>query len=156
MTTTTTPMTDEQIRDLKDHADALTRAIEADFELPYNAPSAHSLAYWLRSAVGVSRQTLNAVAEVERLREENARVIKLHHPYKIYDECGHRHEATDEGVSHIDDIGFVCEDGYQHSICFHCCTNGYGDQTEVCATEHDHSTGICETRRVLDGVEVTV
>lgn len=87
---------------------------------------------------------------IEALRAQVARVIKLHSPFKIYDECGHQHKETDEGVTCVEDIDLVCEDGLMYTACTHCCTS-YGDQTEECATYHDHTRHICETRAVLAG-----
>ena len=99
---------------------------------------------------------LTPSAQVAALELKVVRVLELHSPYKIYDECGHEHEETDKGVTNVIEIGPVCKDGYMYTICRHCCTDAMGDQTEECVGEHDHSTGICETRRVLDGAEVTV
>ena len=91
-------------------------------------------------------------AKAERDEAHNAidRAKKLHRPFKVYDECGHEHQETDEGVTDVEDIGFVCEAGLAYTACSHCCTS-YGDQTEECATYHDHTRHICETRAVLAG-----
>lgn len=69
-------------------------------------------------------------------------LLDLHKPHDIYEECGHDHDGTDPGDIDIDEIGFVCQDGYQYSICHVCCTTcGDGDyQTEDCVTGHDHLT----------------
>lgn len=78
------------------------------------------------------------LGEVERLRAAVERVRALHAPWEIDD-----------------------EDGHLTPVCRHCCTDPWGDQTEDCATEHDHSDGQrCDTLRALDpagndGPEVT-
>lgn len=87
------------------------------------------------------------------LEQENARIRELHSPYKIYDECSHRHAETDPGVTVVTHVGPTCEDGYLYTICRHCCTDALGDQTEACATEHDHATSPCPTSAVFDGGE---
>ncbi|MGH3099302.1 MAG: hypothetical protein ACRDMV_25255 [Streptosporangiales bacterium] len=65
-------------------------------------------------------------------------VLEVHRPTRIYEDCGHEH--TDEDVAEgraeeIDDVGVVCEDGYQYTICVECCSDG-GRQTEECAVDH--------------------
>lgn len=69
-------MNSNETHELRDRADALTRAIEADFKLPWDAPSAHGLTYWLQCAVGVSRRTLKLLADVERVRHRHRPVSK--------------------------------------------------------------------------------
>jgi hypothetical protein len=90
-----------------------------------------------------------ALATIERIR-------LLHREHKIYDECGHKHTEADEGVRNISDVGLVCDEGYMYSVCHYCCTDSVGDQTEECVSEHDHSTGLCATRRALKNAKVTV
>ena len=87
------------------------------------------------------------------LEQENARVRELHSPYKIYDECGHRHTATDKGVQDVTHVGLACEDGYMYTVCRHCCTDAMDDQTEECVSEHDHGKSVCPTNAALDGSE---
>ena len=81
------------------------------------------------------------------LREHKARIdkaLELHREFKIYDECGHKHEfnsdgSLPEGVLNVSEIGLVCADGYLHSICRECCTGGSQEyQTEACASDHLH------------------
>lgn len=59
----------------------------------------------------------------------------VHGEIRIYKPCGHQHTPDDAGVSDIDDVGLVCVDGYEYSICHVCCTNGDG-QGEECADGH--------------------
>jgi hypothetical protein len=101
---------------------------------------------------GISWDAL--VDKVRQMREENARVRDLHSPFKIYEPCGHDHEETDDGVTNVIEMGPVCQDGYMYTVCRHCCTDAQGFQTEECVSAHDHSTGICETRRALENTEV--
>lgn len=83
-------------------------------------------------------------ATIQRVRDRHAE-------HKIYTECGHQHEESDPGVVEVDLIGPVCEAGYEYSICRECCVEG-GEQTEVCATYHDHRfRPLCPTRRDIDG-----
>jgi hypothetical protein len=145
-------MTPKEVTELKSNAELLTRAIELDWR--ENETSAHSTDYWMRCAVEQSRAIPKLVAEVERMRTEAERlesVRDLHSPFRIYDECGHRHAETDEGVGNVTHVGLVCGDGYLYTACRHCCTDALGDQTEECASEHDHSREICPTRTALDG-----
>lgn len=69
MTTTTDrqPLTDRQLAEIKQQADVLTRAIEADWQ---QASSAHSLDYWLRCTIDLSRKVPALLATVELLRKE--------------------------------------------------------------------------------------
>jgi hypothetical protein len=62
-------------------------------------------------------------------------VLDLHSPMRIFDECGHDHQADEPGVRDIDEIGLVCEEAYSFTICRHCCAWEYG-QTEACASNH--------------------
>lgn len=67
-------------------------------------------------------------------------LLDKHRPHNIYTDCGHDHDGTDPGDIEIDDVGFVCQDGYEYTICDVCCTTcGEGDfQTEDCCEGHDH------------------
>lgn len=104
---------------------------------------------------------LNATtADRDRAREiaaaleaETARIRELHSEYRLYDDCGHEHAETDEGVVNVPDVGVVCQDGYMYSVCRECCTNGYGDQTEECASAHDHPGWLCATNDILRAAE---
>jgi hypothetical protein len=98
-----------------------------------------------------------AINEIEQLRATLDAVRELHRPFKIYDGCGHEHEWGDDGnppdgVQEVDEIGLVCDDGYQYSICWSCCTQGSGYQTEDCAG-HRHGKDVpqCPTIAILDG-----
>ena len=103
---------------------------------------------------GVRATDLNRWAdEVERLEAERAAILKLHAPFKIYDECGHKHtnHDLDSGLAiEVEECGLVCEDGYQYSVCYHCCTDDTGDMTEWCM-DHDHGKDkpICATVALL-------
>lgn len=79
------------------------------------------------------------------MRDALRAVLELHQPRRIYDECGHEHTEEDRKASRavaIDEVGYVCKDGYQYSICRSCCMDSDNDyQTEDCATYHDHGAG---------------
>lgn len=81
-------------------------------------------------------------------------VVDLHKPMRIYGECGHTHQPGDPGTLEVDDVGLVCEDGYEYTICLECCADGSA-QTEDCATNHPHLDEgpcyPCPTRRALEG-----
>lgn len=77
-------------------------------------------------------------------------VQALHSEFRIYDECGHQHTETDVFVRDIADVGLVCEEGFMYSVCRHCCTDASGDQTEECASSHDHSRWLCPTRQAIE------
>ncbi len=61
---------------------------------------------------------------------------EVHSEYRIYKPCGHQHAPTDAGVQEVDDIGLVCADGYEYSICWTCCASGGAGQTEECVDGH--------------------
>jgi hypothetical protein len=87
------------------------------------------------------------------LEAENARVRELHPEFRIYGECGHKHAEGDEGVVNVNDVGLVCEDGFMYSVCRECCTDGHGNQTEECASAHDHPGWLCATNTILHAAE---
>jgi hypothetical protein len=72
-------------------------------------------------------------------------VLDRHSEFKIYDECGHHHRYSAEGVVTdgvvaVENVGLTCEDGYEYSICRECCTASSQEyQTEGCASAHDHN-----------------
>jgi hypothetical protein len=79
------------------------------------------------------------------------RVRDRHSEYRIYDECGHGHDADEPGIGYAAEIGFVCEDGYMYSVCRECCTAD-GEHTEHCATDHvPADCWPCRTRKDIDG-----
>lgn len=66
-------------------------------------------------------------------------VLDKHSALRIYDECGHRHTRDDvtAGVAkHVENVGFVCEDGFEYTVCRECCTGGSGYQSVECADDH--------------------
>lgn len=83
------------------------------------------------------------------------RAKALHPEFGIYAECGHSHEDGEVGVKEIPVVGLVCTEGHRYSICFRCCTNSTGYQTEDCASGHTHPCYPCPTvaALVLDGSE---
>jgi hypothetical protein len=78
------------------------------------------------------------LASARPLREAAARVLALHVPHLIYDECGHRHEEGDQGVTEIPDVGLTCQDGYAYTICRHCCASDGLGQGEMCCDDNQH------------------
>jgi hypothetical protein len=90
-----------------------------------------------------TRASQAAALHAGRLANAVEAVLEIHKPFRIFDECDHHHEyAADgslpEGVQEIENIGLVCEDGYQYSICRSCCTEDSGYQVEHCADVHRH------------------
>ncbi len=97
-----------------------------------------------------------------RLADAEQRIQKvrdLHQPFRIYDECTHRHGVEDDGrlpdgVQLVASVGLVCEDAFMYEICRECCTDGGEYQTEQCA-EHFHKGAAacypCPTLAALDG-----
>jgi hypothetical protein len=71
-------------------------------------------------------------------------VLDMHKPFGVYtEECGHDHEYNEdgslpEGVLDINDVGLVCQDGLMYRVCTHCCLDGWDEQREHCANDHDH------------------
>jgi hypothetical protein len=65
-------------------------------------------------------------------------VLELHTPKRIYDECGHVHTPEEPGISEVNEIGLVCDDGYMYTVCGGCCSS-HGYQSENCADSHDHT-----------------
>lgn len=93
---------------------------------------------------------LKSVLEVASIYDKLDRIRDLHKPFYIYDECGHKHQEGDEGVTDVDDVGLVCKDGLIYAVCSACCLE-YGRQTETCAGGHKHGTfePICATAEIL-------
>ena len=92
-----------------------------------------------------------AAAERERWR---AAIVKLHAPFRIYDECDHEHtqEDVDGGRAfEIDIIGFTCENGFEYEVCVACCCDRDSEQTEECISSHVHGVNLprCQTIRLL-------
>lgn len=89
-----------------------------------------------------------------RMRISLEALSKLHREFKIFSECGHDHEVDPDqgmhGLFWVQDVGVVCEDAYDYSVCKACCTKD-GDQTEECATYHDHLRYLCPTDKILKG-----
>lgn len=111
-----------------------------DYDVEYR----HALAMWTDWAARAER----AEAAVIRVRE-------LHLPFRIYQQCGHVHTATEVEagtVKNVDDVGYVCDAGFMYAICRECCLDGGDYQTEGCATTHDHPLVQCETLAALDEV----
>jgi hypothetical protein len=91
--------------------------------------------------------------QVAERDETIQRVRDRHSPMKIYTECGHNDGECPDPIE-VEEIGWTCQDGYMYSICRECCTEN-GQQTEVCATYHDHKNEpLCPTRRDVDGDQV--
>ncbi|MGI5162758.1 hypothetical protein ACQEU3_47130 [Spirillospora sp. CA-253888] len=61
-----------------------------------------------------------------------------HRESRLYQPCGHTPAEHHGEPFEIDGIGWVCEDGYQHSVCQRCCIEPSSDtQTEHCVDTHD-------------------
>lgn len=92
-------------------------------------------------------------AERDRLAEQVKRVREAHRPWRIYGECGHRHEKADTvlGVQDVRDVGLVCKDGYDYTVCRACCCDADGNQTLECVENHSRECHPCPVLRLLDG-----
>lgn len=114
-------------------------------ETPVEVPSSVSLDL---GAAGEPERYILTVQRAGRITPHEARqqaeqqiqrVLDLHQPMRIYDACDcHHAETGGEGWVEVDDIGLVCPDGWQYTICRACCTDATGHQTEQCVTEHVH------------------
>ena len=73
-------------------------------------------------------------------------LLKLHVPFRIYEDCGHDHEEVVEGVTDCGDF-LACEDGHLYTVCRECCCGGMfrGPQTEECASDHERPCWPCGT-----------
>ena len=79
-----------------------------------------------------------------RLEAQLAAVADLHRPQPIYDEC--ERDCPDHGIPLNYYTG--CPDRIIAMACRHCCLGAAGDQTEDCATYHDHTEHTCPTAAV--------
>ena len=79
-----------------------------------------------------------------RLEAQLAAVAYLHRPQPIYDEC--ERDCPDHGIPLNYYTG--CPDRIIAMACRHCCLDAAGDQTEDCATYHDHTEHTCPTAAV--------
>jgi hypothetical protein len=99
--------------------------------------------------LSVANKLLDQQDEINRLRGQIAAVRKLHHEFKIYDECGHKHDDQDGSIL-VEEIGYVCAAGHAYSICHECCAPG-DSQTEECADNHiPGECWPCPTRKAVD------
>ncbi len=80
-----------------------------------------------------------------RLEAQLAAVADLHRPQPIYDEC--ERDCPDHGIPLNYYTG--CPDRITAMVCRCCCLDADGDQTEDCATYHDHTEHTCPTAAVL-------
>ena len=80
-----------------------------------------------------------------RLEAQLAAVADLHRPQPIYDEC--ERDCPDHGIPLNYYTG--CPDRIIAMACRHCCLDANGDQTEDCATYHDHTEHTCPTAAAL-------
>ncbi|MFI6302151.1 hypothetical protein ACIBCH_09790 [Amycolatopsis thailandensis] len=97
-------------------------------------------------------QRMNEFADArDQLQARIDKALTLHVEFKIYDDCGHKHTAEDVDAGraiNVADVGYTCADGYEYSICRHCCTRDSGFQSEECAG-HVRPCWPCPTRNAL-------
>ena len=93
------------------------------------------------------------IAEVLALREQRGKVLAIHRPYRVYDECECTDEQLDDGRHReVEGVGLTCN--FVHHICSECCcSDDY--MTEECASSHEHGLDIpiCPTARALGVTE---
>lgn len=96
----------------------------------------------LEAALGAS-QAKGTVSDDVR-----AKLLDLHKPYGIWEECEHNHDGADGAARYIDDVGLTCNKVYD--ICRECCSDGDG-QNEACADGHNHGPNVprCATVAIL-------
>jgi hypothetical protein len=102
---------------------------------------------------GLADAALNVARERDALHARNTAALALHTEFKIYDGCDHEHTAEDVDAGraiNVYDVGYTCSDGYEYSICRHCCTGGSGFQSEECAG-HSRPCWPCATVAALQG-----
>ena len=112
--------------------------------------------------VGLLKETCEVLAgsaaDVPAALDALDRVLALHSPYRIYDECDCTQEQKDDDPdgTHVYalDIGTTCN--LQYVICRECCCDGTDReyQTETCANWHHHTTDPgtrCTTIRAIEG-----
>lgn len=95
---------------------------------------------------------LRSLADVSRLLTAVRAVLDLHQPFGIYDDCGHEHTTQEviEGDAIDTGLFYACPNSLMYRICTECCTVGM-EQTENCASEHDHGPGkpFCRTHDAI-------
>ncbi len=84
-------------------------------------------------------------------------LLALHSERRTYDACGHDHPLNPDhtlpaGLVAVDEVGVVCEDGYEYSACSSCCCDTNGYITEECATGHDGDCWPCLLHRTVADV----
>lgn len=84
-----------------------------------------------------------------------ANVLDLHREHRIYERCGHTHQPGEPNVLDVDEVGYVCEDGYIYSICWCCCTGETGFQSESCASDHEGCWPCATVEAVAAGLGIT-
>lgn len=103
---------------------------------------------------GQIRAKLPSVLRTEAAHAIEA-VLDLHKPFTVWDDCGHAHDYNEdwtvpEGLTDVNDVGLVCEDGVSYVICRHCCCGDSDYQDESCVSAHGiefHDP--CPTVRVI-------
>lgn len=106
---------------------------------------------WYKLKKIEERRTLTA--ERDGLQARLNAGLALHTEFKIYEECGHEHTDDDVDAGRafaVEEVGYVCADGYLYSICKRCCTDDTGIQGEACAN-HERPCWPCATVAALQG-----
>lgn len=110
------------------------------------------LADWERDLLNEGNEVATLTAQRDaardiaaRLEAQLAAVADLHRPQPIYDEC--ERDCPEHGIPLNYYTG--CPDRITAMVCRHCCLDAAGDQTEDCATYHDHTEHTCPTAAVL-------
>ena len=133
---------------LDDLRDAITAAqaeqARLDAEVPLSENSLTTLAAppsppWLAR---IARELLAA-------RKALAAVREIHATFDIYSDCGHDEHPDNVQTVYVEECGTTCTAPVE--ICVQCCCDGGDEQTERCASDHDHGGAhpICATRAAL-------
>jgi hypothetical protein len=77
------------------------------------------------------------------------KLLDIHRPHKIYDECLHK-DGEVHTLVELDDMT-TCEESLMYEVCHNCCLDSGGYHTEECASGHDHAPDkpLCPTLAAL-------
>ena len=74
--------------------------------------------------------------ELRAARKALAAVRKIHATFDIYSDCGHDEHPDNVQTVYVEECGTTCTAPVE--ICVQCCCDGGDEQSERCASDHDH------------------